>query len=93
MNKEIDIRPEDNEAIQAAMQWLVMEFLRAVARTHPNPAALLEAFKDEIQQRKEDEEPFTELTPSNQRAYQVRQIHERALIHLLNASLLAAIGE
>jgi len=79
----VELLRENEMPINAAMRGLFMEFLAAIARTHPEPAALLAAFKDEMRIQREGELSTSELTPPNRLARGYRHSMEKMLIALL----------
>jgi|GEM_PF-3266299 len=83
-NNVVNLLKENEIPINAAMRGLYMEFLTAIARTHPEPAALLAAFKDEIRIQREGEIPLSELTPPNRMARDFRHSMEKLLTKLLS---------
>ena len=67
------------EAIAPAHLGMLQSFAFAVARTHPDPKALLQAFRDELEQAESRAIPYAELTEYNQDAYAYRQVLVEAL--------------
>jgi hypothetical protein len=67
---------------------LLISFAVAVARSHPDPAALLEAFRRTLDEDEEEAIPFEELTQVNQEARQ----HYDALRDMLLRVIAARTG-
>lgn len=67
------------EAIAHAHLGMLQCFAFAVARTHPDPKALLAAFQQELDKAAQHAIPFSELTEFNQDAYNYRAVFTEAM--------------